>query len=217
MPKRNITIYYDVVENTFRDVDGVAVISSTLPYIYYKENVDVTLHLVTDGEAPGTVFSDLDSASSFGVSVDYDFANTTSPMCLTGNVDITIVSSGVFTFPLDANTAAFLTAIGTSAEKKSTKLELRAYDISGTLIGVVQMNFRAFNIIDSTGIPPEISTDAVYTKDESDARFARKWQDQGNWKFDGPIFKLWNPDRGMFVAVGVSGPAGAQMVVPLED
>jgi hypothetical protein len=160
--RRLIKIYWDMAGNQLFDSAGQTLAYEQYPAISYQENVLINLYLY-DG-AIATAYTGLQIDGSFQATLDYDYDPATAPMCSAVNSDINIagdfdggnadVANGEISIRLNANTAAYQTAIGTSGEKESTYLELRCTDpASGTLVSVIRIRFRAYNLMDAVGTP----------------------------------------------------------------
>ena len=196
--KRIIDVYYDIVAGVLRSSDGDEIRSNEYPYIIYKEKPLVNLRIVTDGS--NTAYTGIAITNTFSVSIDSDFDHTTDLMCKTEDAGINVagdfnggnadVANGQFSIQLDAYNSAYKDKVGTSEEKKSTKLEILGFEIAtADLIFAVRMYFRALNIQDDSGSVPPAPADDYWTKAESDARYAIV-NTYMEWYTDGGIKKL---------------------------
>jgi len=68
----------------------------------------------------------------------------------------------------------------------------------------------------TSGTPP-VNDPNFLTIGESNAVYVLRSENEGEYLFDGTQLKLWNPDRQVYVAIGIVGAAGAQSIVVLED
>ena len=196
--KRIINVYYDIVAGVLRRSVGDQIRSNEYPYIIYKEKPLVNLRIVTDGD--NTAYTGVATSDTFSVSIDDDFDHTTDLMCKTEDAGINVagdfaggnadVSQGQFSIQLDAYNTAYQTKVGTSEEKKSTKLEILGFEIgTADLVFAVRMSFKALNIQDDSGSVPPEPADDYWTKVESDARYliSEKYME---WYTDGGVKKL---------------------------
>jgi len=164
MAKRAIDVYWDVVENIHRDASGSEIKKNEFPFVRYKEQVIVSLRLVTDGD--NTAFTGLDGTEEYGASLAADFAHD-AIMAKTLDAGINVAgewngdssgtadpTQGEFAIEIDADTNNFNTQIGTVEEKKNGVFELRALDGSSSIVFTVQMPFRLLNILDDDSSEP---------------------------------------------------------------
>lgn len=178
MSKRTVEIWWDVVNNVHRGVDGNVLPKEKYPYIIFLEKPLVKLHLVTDVAL--TAYTGLTPTSVFTASIDSDFDHSTDLMCKTEDSGINVagdwtdvnVGQGRLSIRLDADNTGYQTKISTLSEKTNCTFELLEFEAgSGDLVSATQIPYRCYNIVDGAGAVPPSPVGDYYTKAESDARF----------------------------------------------
>jgi hypothetical protein len=140
------------------------------PLAYQESGVwRVTVLSKSTGTALAVNLSD---ASTWSAAVDDDFNSASEPMVriLNADIDSSAAASGVLDISMDANTATFLAAVGTSSSI-TAYFEIRGYNLSGAVVHYLQIPILAKNAIDPSGGTPPAPTGNYYTKTESDARY----------------------------------------------
>jgi len=154
--ERTFDVYWNVINRIHYDSTGTGLNRGLHPYVSFRENPIMTLHLVTDSDL--TVYSAFDGAAGWQASTDSDFDAATGVMTKTVNANITKTGSGVWTIPLNADNTDYQTKISTNEELRDTQFEFQSLDGSGVVIGAIRMPFRCFGIIDdNNSVPPGIS------------------------------------------------------------
>lgn len=159
MPKRKQKIYWDIDNQVLTDSNGSSLRSESLyPYIFYKENPEFEVHLLSDDEGDSSgKYDDLTSSMWFSIAIDDDYdhddSSSVGPLCKVTDSDIdqTSISSGILTFIMNGNTSQLEKALGTQQEIKNTRLEILAYDSEMTLEFVSRIPIICKNIMDASG------------------------------------------------------------------
>lgn len=170
MSRRIIPIYY--VLNLNKQVAGSETGSGEAlpPYVYYKENPLIQLHLLesemTDEGLVYTPYDGLSESFIFSAVIDTDYTNSTVHFCKTFDSNFNIetdwddisIPDGRICLRLNLNTVDALSRIGTTAAFTTTQLEIQAHS-SGTnpqLVFVARFPIYVYNLMDKPAwIPVE--------------------------------------------------------------
>lgn len=183
MAKRTVTIFWDVVAQVHLDANGNQLRRNKQPFIFFREQPIAHVHLVTDGDL--TKFTDIGASDAFSAAIDDNFDHTDALMVKTVDSEINVAgewesagtadpTQGEFSIRLNANNDNFETKIGTISEKIGTKLEIQATAPSAELSTVIQMPFRALNIVDDDGLTPVELVQALFIESITDPATLKK-------------------------------------------
>lgn len=161
MSKRKQKIYWDLDNQALTDSSGVSLRSeSQYPYIFYKENPEFEVHLLSDNEGDSSgKYDDLTDSMWFSICIDDDYdhdhddSSNAGPLCKVTDSDIdqSSITDGVLSFTMNGNTSQLGDVLGTSKEVNNTRLEILGYGSQMTLEFVARIPIICKNIMDPSG------------------------------------------------------------------
>lgn len=168
--RRLVDVYWDVVNRVIRDVSGEEIRERLYPYITFREEVIINLHLVTDNSDPGTKYTGaaglIGGSTTFQATIDDDFDHSSVVMCKATDSAINVATEwntsggnadplvGEFSIRINGDTSTFQTAVGSGREAKNVLLELQIKDGAGAICWSDRIPFRGLNIQDDNGTTP---------------------------------------------------------------
>jgi hypothetical protein len=159
--RREFEVWYDVEGRRFLNSAGAQLRKEDYPRIHYAEDVLMKLHLVVGNIS--TAYTGF-GGTTFTAVLDTDWDRDTDVLIKSLDADIGASgdwsggsghdpANGRFAIRLNALTTTFDTAVDDKQEDKNTMLELKGYT-GAALSSVIQVYFRAFNIMEWDGAVP---------------------------------------------------------------